>query len=136
MFTKALSSFAVPRVASEIKTKTNPSYKRATVMPRAGFVKRSRSFGSAVPYLSIAALAAIVFLFGFHLFMVNAYASKGFELKKHEQAVKDLDDQQKDLLVKQSELGSISKVNDVASIYGLVPVTNEEFLNSSQLTQK
>lgn len=138
MITKALNSFAIPKVVSEIKTKNNsPRYKRATILPRSASAARIRASASQlVPYLSVSAIALVVLLFGFHLFMVNAYATKGFELKKHQQALRQLNDRQKTLLVEQSELGSISKVNDVAGIYGLVPVTNEEFLNSSQLTQK
>ncbi len=146
MITKALSNFAIPKVASETKTKLSSApaniavvrrAKRATILPRAISASKLRSgVRSLVPYFSVTAIAMIVFLFGFHLFMVNAYVTKGMELKKAQQAVRDLDTKQKTLLVEQSELGSITKVNDVANIYGLVPVTNEEFLNSTQLSQK
>jgi hypothetical protein len=136
---KALSiGTFIPTVKSETKTNSiAPKYRRATILPRAANSSVSRaSSASWVPYLSAAALAGVVVTLGFQLFMVNAYATKGYELKRHQQAVRELGDEQKYLLVQQSEMGSISKVNDVAGLYGLVPVTDEEFLTTSQLTQK
>lgn len=136
---KALSiGTFIPTIRSETKTKSiAPQYRRATVMPRSATATVSRpKAASWVPFLSAAALAAIIVTLGFQLYMVNAYATKGYELKHHQQTVRELGDEQKYLLVQQSEMGSISKVNDVAGLHGLVPVTDEEFLTTSQLTQK
>jgi hypothetical protein len=136
-FTKALTIGIVPQVSSETKSHHSPRAKRATIMPRSATAAISRvQSTNFVPYISLAMVAAFIFMVGFHLFMINAYATKGLELKKHQQAVRELNSQQKTLMVEQSALGSISKVNDVAGIYGLVPVTDEEFLNTAQLSSR
>ncbi len=133
----SISSF-IPTVSSETKVKINqPRYRRATVMPRSAAQSTTRtSRANWVPYLSAAGLALAVIALGFHLYMVNAYAVKGYDLQRHQQAIRELSDQQKLLLVQQSELGSFSKVNDVASGSGLVPVTNEEFITTNQISKR
>lgn len=146
-FTKALSIGIVPRISSQTKTSTRGwsasggkintiKPKRALALPRATSGSSRVSSASLVPYFSVAALLAVAFLLIFNLFMVNTYATKGNELKNYQQAIRDLDNEHKSLLVQQSELGSFSKVNDAASVFGLVPVTDEEFLNTQQLSQK
>src|SRR5262245_1034871 len=116
---KALSigSF-IPGLSSETKTSfTQPRYQRATIMPRSAAAPSRVSSRGILPYVSAGALAISLITLAFHLYMVNAYATKGYELKKHQQAIRELTDKQKYLLVQQSELGSISKVNDVAAFH-------------------
>ena len=140
MSTKTLSlSAIIPRIKSETKSAARPTTnRRAVVVPRAKATTAvSRAVArSFVPAVSVVGVMAIVSMIGFHLFMVNAYAAKGFELKRHQAAITQLTEQQKQLVVREAEMGSIMKVHDVAVEYGLVPIVKEEFLNTKQLSQR
>lgn len=92
--------------------------------------------GNWVGKLSAVGLAAIVIGLGSYIYTINASVSKGFELKQHQTALNELLETQKRLVVEQSALGSINKVNDVASTAGMVPVANEEFLSTNQLSKR
>lgn len=106
-------------------------------MPVQSSVKPKRSVPrNFVPVFSFAGIIALVVMSAFHLFAVNAYAGKGFEIRRAQAKIMELEDKNKTLLVQQAEMGSITRLGDVAVSYGLVPVTNEEFLSGSQLSQR
>lgn len=146
MSSKSLSlGMVIPKIVSV--TKTGNSYepskrtinKKATVLPRVAAGKSMalpRGGQWVIPIASVASIAFIIGLVGFHLYIVNAYSSKGFELKRHQAAITELTEQQKRLLIEQAQLGSISKVNDAAGAFGLVPVSHEEYVSSNHLTKK
>lgn len=146
MSSKSLSlSGVLPKIISITKTGTGYDMpkrsisRKAIVMP--GLAGRRaliglRAMQGMIPFVSIAAIAMIIGLLGFHLYMVNAYSGKGFELKRHQAAITDLTERQKQLLIEQAQLGSIMKVNDAATAFGLVPVSHEEYVTPNQLTQK
>lgn len=145
MNTKSLSfGIVFPKIVSVTKTavsapKTKSVSKKALVMPRTTPVKlvlRGSFFKMLVPVGSIVSIAMIVSMIGFHLFAVNSYSGKGFELKRHQAAIAELTDQQKRLVVLQAEMGSIMKVSDAANRFGLMPIANEEYITSNQLTQR
>lgn len=126
---------------TEIKTKENP--KRATgavLVKRASktiVLPRSRTaYRSWIGALSAVGLVAVLAGLSFYIYTINASVSKGFDLKQHQAEVNELLEVQKRLVVEQSALGSINKVNDVASNSGMVAVTNEEFLTPTQLSKK
>ncbi len=99
--------------------------------------KRSRVFTSNwVGAFSAAGLAVAVISLGFYVFMINAYASKGYELKRQQAAIEQLTETQKQLVIQQAASGSIVKVNDLASTAGMVPVTSEEFLVANQISKR
>ncbi len=134
-----------PKITSETKTASTvmPTAKAAkktvVAIPRSAAIKtarRSISFGWIVPLTSLASVAIIIGLLGFHLYIVNAYSSKGYELKRHQAAITELTDKQNQLLVQQAEMASINKVNDAANHLGLVPITHEEYITTNQLSQK
>ncbi len=128
-----------PKVSSETKTAPTIRSTSAIVRPRAtkskGFFA-SFSIKSLVPFAAISAIAFIIVMIGVHLYMVNAYSGKGFELRRHQSAINKLVDDQKHLMVQQAEMGSIMKVSEVATEHKLVPITHEEFLTTNQLTQR
>lgn len=97
----------------------------------------SRFFsGNWVSYVSATSFVAVVVGMGFYVFMINAYASKGYELKRQQAVIEELTETQKQLVIQQAASGSIVKVNDVASTAGMVPVTGEEFLVANQISKK
>jgi cell division protein FtsL len=138
-----------PSITSITKTEKNikESPKRATgavlvkraSKPVSNSRSRSRlSWGGSnlIGSLSAIGLIAIVAGLSFYIYTINASVSKGFELKQNQTALNDLQEVQKRLVVEQAALGSINKVNDVASTVGMVPVTNEEFLSTNQLSKR
>jgi hypothetical protein len=97
---------------------------------------RSRVRGNWVSLASAAALTVLALSLGFYVYMTNAYASKGYDLK-HQQGINEqLLETNKNLLIQQASLGSIGKVNDIASATGMVPVISEEFLVAPQLSSR
>jgi hypothetical protein len=68
--------------------------------------------------------------------MINAYASKGYELKKQQAVMQELQETHKRLVIEQAASGSIVKINDVASAARMVPVTGEEFLVANQVSSR
>lgn len=138
-------SLTIPRLVSVTKSDvsaTKTTHKRATgkvliVRPTAKAPGRTRvrsanwvSMASALGVLTIAAS------FGFYVYMINAYASKGYELKKQQAVMKELEETHKRLVVEQAASGSIVKINDVASQARMVPVTGEEFLSANQVSSR
>lgn len=79
---------------------------------------------------------AVVLGLGFYIYTINAAVSKGYELKAQQAVVKELQETQKRLVVQQAALGSIVKVNDLASTAGMVPVTGQEYLVANQLSSR
>lgn len=139
MSTKTLIlGISVPKVFSETKSAALPRARGQVLMARtkSTAVSSRTTQANLIPFISATVIVAIGVMLGFHLFTVNAYSSKGFELKRIQAAINQLTDQQKKLVVQQAELGSIVKVSDVAATYGLVPVTDSEFINTNHLTQR
>lgn len=132
--TFALNSM-IPRITSTTKSEVSSS--RSGLVSRAARPARRRSLPkNLVSFISAASLTLIVLGMGFYVFMINASASKGYELKHQQALVDDLTETQKGLMIQQAALGSITKVNDVASTAGMVPVTGEEFLVANQISKR
>ncbi len=92
--------------------------------------------GNWVGAASATGMVAVVVGMGFYVFMINAYASKGYELKRQQAVIEELTETHKRLVIEQAASGSIVKVNDVASTAGMVPVTGEEFLVANQISKR
>ncbi len=92
--------------------------------------------GNWVGAVSATGMVAVVVGMGFYVFMINAYASKGYELKRQQAVIEELTETHKRLVIEQAASGSIVKVNDVASTAGMVPVTGEEFLVANQISKR
>jgi cell division protein FtsL len=109
---------------------------------RKGFRPRSRASasqlaaGNKVANFSLIGLLLLIGASSFYIYMINAYASKGYELKKQQAVMKELTNTNKRLMIEQAATASIMKVNDVAATAGMVPVTSEEFLVNPQLSVK
>lgn len=146
MSTKSFSfSSVIPRITSITKSEPKAresAGKRATgrvlvARPARTVSTRSRvRFNGMVGFASAAGLVVLVVALGFYVYMINAYASKGYELKRQQAAMEELAETNKRLVVQQAALGSIVKINDVAATSGMVPVTGEEFLAANQLSSR
>ena len=135
----------IPRITSVVKADSKPhkeAPKRATgrvLVARTATTAPARSrsgSNSWVALVSATSLVAIVIALGFYVYMINAYASKGYELKRQQASMQEAVEINKRLVVQQAALGSIVKVNDVAATSGMVPVTGEEFLVANQLSSR
>ena len=130
----------IPRILSVTKSDGPASRKKATsgraFSAPAKPVRSRVTFSSWIGTGSVLGIAAIFVSLGFYIYTINASVSKGFELKKQQAAIDTLNETQKRLMVQQAALGSIVKVNDVASTAGMVPVTGEEFLVANQLSAR
>jgi cell division protein FtsL len=122
---------SIPRITSITKTKSLSKTAKSAGKPIA---RRSRS--NWVGATNVFLIAAIVFSLGFYVYTINGSVSKGYELKQQQAVMEELNETQKRLMVQQAALGSIVKVNEVASTAGMVPVTGEEFLVASQLSAR
>ena len=147
-------SLSMPRITSitksDVTSSSKPSHKRATgkvlVTPRAHSSRSASKGVSAVrgalkgnSWVSLASAAGVITLvvaFGFYVYMINAYASKGYELKKQQAVMKEIQETNKRLVIEQAASGSIVKINDVASAAKMVPVTGEEFLVANQISSR
>ena len=136
----------IPRITSVVKSDAK-AHKEAAPKRATGRVLVARSTSAApsrsrvsnnswVSLVSATGLVVIVVALGFYVYMINAYASKGYELKRQQAAMQEVVETNKRLVVQQAALGSIVKVNDVASTSGMVPVTGEEFLVANQLSAR
>lgn len=137
----------IPRISSTVKVEPKAKVdapKRATgrvlvarSAPSVTASPRIRpTMNNLVGFASATALVGIVVAFGFYVYMINAYASKGYELKKQQAAMQGVVETNKRLVIQQAALGSIVKVNDVASTSGMVPVTGEEFLVANHVSSR
>jgi hypothetical protein len=122
--TLKLNSF-FPTVQSTVRTASNSEAKAAPAR---------RRNSNWVGITSLLTLVLVTAGLGFYVYMINAYASKGYDLKKQQAAMQELTATEKRLVVEQAALGAIGKVNEVASATGMVPVTSEEFLAANQLS--
>lgn len=126
------------RVLTMRSAKTVKATTASTPRAKTGMLRSiSRFFnGNWVGSVSAVAVVAIVVGMGFYVFMINAYASKGYELKQQQAVIDELTETHKQLVIQQAASGSIVKVNDVASTAGMVPVTGEEFLVANQISKR
>ncbi len=140
MFKSASLSFLAPRVSSKTQNRSGQpavTIKPATITWAGTRAKQSSKLikgDAAVPLLSVMLIVAMGSILALHLFWVNTYSSKGFELKKIQTSINEQTEIQKKLLVKQSLLNSTVSLSDLENT-GLVPVTNAENIVSNTFAQ-
>ncbi|QQS23231.1 hypothetical protein IPM19_01545 [bacterium] len=137
-----LKTSAIPFIGPSVASKTKTSSSKAA--PVAWSVTRAKSkpnfrigaklSANFVPALSVTLMAAVVGMLALHLFWVNTYSSKGFELERAQTAIEEQTEIQKKLLVKQSLMSSTVSLSDLSKT-GLVPVTESETLNGNTFAQ-
>ncbi|OGE73691.1 MAG: hypothetical protein A3I07_01740 [Candidatus Doudnabacteria bacterium RIFCSPLOWO2_02_FULL_42_9] len=97
--------------------------------------KKSRSFVSTY-ILNLSTIAAI-FLIGFvYLYSVNALSTKGYEIRKLDQQLTNLQKEQKALQLQVSDLQSINRIKSDAQLLNFVPASNVTYLKDSDVALK
>jgi hypothetical protein len=69
-----------------------------------------------------------------HFFGVNQYAAKGYEIKSVQSKIATLNEQNKKLVLRTAEVGSLLEVHNSLISGDFVPVSNAEFLQVNQLS--
>lgn len=132
--------FSVPSISSITKINSK-SPARLISRSSTGQVKQSRSTQrinsqSIIGYASALCLVLSIFGLGYYITATNASVKTGYDMKKQQLAIEELKQINKRLMVEQASMGSIVKVNDVASASNMVPVTGEEYLVANQLSSR
>ncbi len=86
--------------------------------------------------LNLAILASTVILGLVYLFVINSLGTKGYDIKKLDQQVRNLEDQQKTLFMQASDLQSINRIQDQAQKLNYVPVNNAIYIKDSDFALK
>ncbi len=103
------------------------------VFPQA-VAKRHNSV--SVQTLNISILAAIILLSLTYLFTVTSLGTKGYQMKKLEQKLRVLQEDQKQLQIQSSDLQSITRIQIQAQKLNFVPATNITYLKDSDYALK
>jgi hypothetical protein len=102
--------------------------------------KSKRSFGlslsGAKSWLSALLVVATAGMLLAYVFGINQSAAKGYEIKKQQSKLNQLVEQNKKLMVRAAEMGSIVQIQNEAEANQLVQITNQEYLQVNQLTQR
>ncbi len=101
-----------------------------------GFSKRKTQSISTTVQINFLLLILIVLLTGAYLFLVNSIGTKGYEIKKLEQQLAQLEFAQKKLQVQSSDLQSITKLQEVAQSLNFVPAQNPTYLRDHDYALK
>jgi hypothetical protein len=111
----------------------------AVTLPRMQ-AKSKRSFGlslsGAKSWLSALLVVATAGMLLAYVFGINQSAAKGYEIKKQQSKLNQLVEQNKKLMVRAAEMGSIVQIQNEAEANQLVQITNQEYLQVNQLTQR
>lgn len=87
-------------------------------------------------YLAAGLVVATVAMFILYIFGINQSAAKGYEITKQRNELTQLIEENKKLLVRLAEVGSIVQIQQEAAANHLVQITNQEYLEVNQLSQR
>ena len=80
-------------------------------------------------------LAVLIFIGGiFYLCQINNLATKGYQIKEHEEKISHLKDANKRLLVEVTELRSFTRLNEKVKELKMVEVARVEYLQANGST--
>ena len=99
-------------------------------------VARKKHASVSTQVLNLSILAAIVVLTVTYLFTVTNLGTKGYEIKKLEQKLRVLQEEQKQLQIQSSDLQSITRIQVEATKNNLVPATNVTYIKDSDFALK
>ena len=78
----------------------------------------------------------IVFLGFGYVFQINALGTKGYEIKKVEQKIQAMEEQQKTLQLESADLQSIEKIQLQSAASNFVPSNNVTYLKDGSFALK
>lgn len=135
-----LKSFSLPFISPTVTSRTVVKNKAVATHSSRGSAKVSRAAVKlnnqlALPIVSMALSAVVLSLLVLQVYWVNNYAGKGIALTEIQNSIQQRTELQKKLLYQQAQLNSSITFADVSKT-GLVPVTTEEYLTTTQLTAR
>ncbi len=107
-------------------------------IPR-GFTKRKASTGGktvSTYRLNLSILVSSLLLGLVYLFVVNSLGTKGYEIKKLDLQLRQLEADQKNLQLQTSDLQSINRIETEAQKLNYVPNTNVTYLKDPDFALK
>ena len=106
---------------------------------------KTKTFAAKIPqrnrwtfYFAIALIAANLVLLASYIYGVNAFASKGYEIKVLQKRAKALEEENQKINLKISEAGSIVSIQSGFLSSNFVPAGTPKFLeaNANQFSQR
>jgi cell division protein FtsL len=101
-----------------------------------GVVKKKSKTSVSTYRLNLAIVASTVILGLAYLFVINSLGTKGYEIKKLDEQLKDLQASQKTLQMQASDLQSINRIQEEAQKLNYVPVNNAAYLKDTDFALK
>jgi cell division protein FtsL len=101
-----------------------------------GFAKKRNKTSVSTYRLNLAILTSSLILGLVYLFVVNSLGTKGYEIKKLDEQVRQLQSDQKTLQLQSSDLQSINRIQTEAQKLNFVPTTNVTYLKASDFALK
>lgn len=86
--------------------------------------------------LNLILLAAILLLGLGYLFTINALGTKGYEIKRVESRLQNLENEQKNLQIQSGNLQSINQIQGQATAVNFVPVTSVIYIKDGNFAFK
>ncbi len=130
----------IAATVSDAKDNTQRSFsgsnRRAVVMARSGSPSIALSRIDTRLYLGVGLAAAVALMFLVYVFGINQSAAKGYEITRQKAELNALIEENKKLLVRTAEIGSIVQIQDQAAADHLVQINNQEYLQLNQLSQR
>lgn len=128
---------ALPKIASETKTPSR-SLNRSTIVLGKSATRRSFSwkFSLNKETASIGLVVVTAGMLVAYVFGINQSAAKGYEVTREKNKLNELVEDNRKLLVRVAEVGSIVQIQQEAEANQLVQITNQEYLEVNQFSQR
>jgi cell division protein FtsL len=101
-----------------------------------GVAKRKTKTSVSTYRLNLAIFTSCIILGLTYFFVINSLGTKGYEIKKLDGQVRELEEQQKTLMMQASDLKSINRIQTEAQKLNFVPTTNVTYLKDSDFALK
>ena len=98
--------------------------------------KKKTKTSASTYRLNLAILTSSIILGLVYLFVVNSLGTKGYEIKKLDQQVQQLETNQKNLQLQASDLQSINRIQTEAQKLNFIPNSNITYLKASDFALK
>lgn len=92
--------------------------------------------GVRAQWLGMSILVLLVGAMLLYLVQVNNFATKGYEIKKLQTAVSQLQDENSKLVVQAAQLQSIQRIQTDPAVLNMVPATQMTYVQTTSLTEK
>ena len=101
-----------------------------------GLTKKRFKGSVSTKILNLSILSAIVFLSLLYLFEVNSLGTQTYQIRKLEQQMRQVEEDQKNLQIQSSDLQSINHLQESVQTLNFVPSTNVIYLKDSDFAFK